>query len=209
MQHGRFFVIPCLLAVLGLSGCAGIQQPERTGFLSDYSGLEKIDDDFLFYSAGRSHEYDRFIVEPIQLLFSPEDVDSPFTREELQELQTYFRDEVTERLTENDGYELVDEPGPGVARLRIGITDVKQTIGALNISIFTKVTGAGIGGASAEGELLDSVTGEQLAAAVRWGGGSRVLLAGITQMGDAKIAINSWAKDLRERLDKAHGRTPQ
>ena len=62
-------------------------------------------------------------------------------------------------------------------------------------------------GASAEGEMIDSITGEQLAAAVRWGGGSRVLKAGFTEMGDAKIAINKWAKDLRTLMDKAHGRS--
>ncbi len=205
----RAFVLPLILATVALTGCAGIKEPERSGFLTDYSRLEEIDDDFLFYSAGKTHEYDQFIVEPVQLLFSPEETDSPFTREELTELQAFFNEQLVERITEDDGYPVVEEPGPGVARMRVGITDVKKTIGALNITIWTKVTGAGIGGASAEYELVDSVTGEQLAAAVRWGGGSRLLMAGITQMGDAKIAIKRWAKDFRERLDEVHGRAPQ
>lgn len=198
-----------LAAIIVVTGCAGIKAPTQTGFLSDYSKLEKVADDHLFYSAGRTAEYSTFIIDPVVLLFDPEEVDSPFTQDELKELQQYFRDEVDLRLSENDGYAIVASPGEGVARIRIGITDVKQTIGALNISVFTKVTGAGIGGASAEGEMVDSLTGEQLAAAVRWGGGSRLLLAGITQMGDAKIAINRWAKDMRTLMDKAHGKEPQ
>jgi hypothetical protein len=100
----------------------------------------------------------------------------------------------------------VKEPGPGVARFRIGLTDVEKTIGVLNVAIYTKVTGLGLGGASAEGELVDSVTGEQLAAMVRWGTGSRVLRAGLTHMGDAKIAIEKWTKDLRELLDEQHNK---
>ena len=51
-----------------------------------------------------------------------------------------------------------------------------------------------------------SVTGEQIVAVVRWGTGSRVFQAGLTKMGDAKIAINKWTKNLRDLLDQAHGR---
>ena len=56
-----------------------------------------------------------------------------------------------------------------------------------------------------EGEVVDSVTGEQIAAVIRWGSGSRLLRAGFTHTGDAKILMNRWAKDLRERIDEEHG----
>jgi hypothetical protein len=48
------------------------------------------------------------------------------------------------------------------------------------------------------------VTGEQLAAAIRWGSGSRVLKAGLSKLGDAKLVIDRWAKDIRKRIDQAH-----
>ena len=188
------------------SGCAGVEQAEYAGFLSDYSKLEERSAGHLFYSAGKSGNYDKFIIEPVVLLFSPNEVDPNFTNEELLELQQYFRDKVVKEFTSDAGYEVVAIPGPRTARIRMGITDVKRTIGALNVTIYTKVTGAGIGGASAEGEMVDSITGEQLAAAVRWGGGSRLLRAGFTEMGDAKLAIDRWAKDLRALMDTAHGR---
>jgi len=82
---------------------------------------------------------------------------------------------------------------------------VDDTIGALNISIYTKITGAGLGGAAMEGEMVDSMTGEQIAAASRWGSGSRILRAGFTHTGDAKILMDRWAKDLRKSIDEAHG----
>ncbi len=188
------------------SACASVEQAEESGFLSDYSNLEELEEGHLFYSAGKSGNYDKFIIDPVVLLFTPNEVDPHFTDAELLELQNYFRDEVTKEFTRDNGYEVVARPGPRTARIRMGITDVKRTIGALNVTIYTKVTGAGIGGASAEGEMLDSMTGEQLAAAIRWGGGSRLLRAGFTEMGDAKLAIDRWAKDLRTLMDKAHGR---
>ena len=120
---------------------------------------------------------------------------------------------LTERLTENDGYEVVTERGPGVATFRVGITEVDASIAALNILIYTKITGAGLGGIAAEGEIVDSMTGEQLAAAIRWGSGSRVMGRGtqiikgeVSKLGDAKLVIDNWAKDIRKRIDAAHAR---
>jgi len=110
-----------------------------------------------------------------------------------------------EALIEDNRYQVVEVPGPGTATIRLGITDVDDTIGVLNISIYTKITGAGLGGAAMEGEVIDSVTGEQIGAAIRWGSGSRFLRAGFTHTGDAKILIDRWAKGLRERIDKGHG----
>ncbi|MFK8017789.1 MAG: DUF3313 domain-containing protein [Gammaproteobacteria bacterium] len=198
-------VFSLLIAALLTAGCATTAQPDPTGFLTSYGSLKQIDDDHLFFSAGRTADYSRFIVDPVVLLFIPEQ-NGMFNAQELEEMRDYFEQRIRESLTEEDGYEIVTEPGPGVARLRVGLVDVDRTIGALNIWLVTKATGAGIGGASAEGELVDSVTGEQLAASVRWGGGSRVLIAGFTSMGDAKLAIKRWTRDMREMIDAAHAK---
>jgi hypothetical protein len=129
-----------------------------------------------------------------------------FDDEELEDLQAHFATKVRKALTEDDGYQVVEVPESATARLHIGITDVDDTIGALNITIYTKITGAGLGGAAMEGELVDSMTGEQLAAISQWGSGSRILRAGFTHTGDAKILIDRWTKDFRKLMDEAHGR---
>ena len=188
-----------------LAGCAPpIEKPEEAGFLSDYSKLEMVEDGKINYIGDRLGEYDSFIIDPIVVLFRQDIEDREFSDEEIERLKAYFVEKMTEQLTKRNGYAVVTDPGPGVARFRIGLTEVEETIGVMNVSIYTKVTGLGLGGASAEGELVDSVTGEQLAAVVRWGTGSRVLKAGLTHMGDAKIAIDKWTKDLRELLDEHH-----
>ncbi len=179
---------------------------DQSAFLSDYSNLQRIDDSMLKFVDEATGDYSSFIIEPIVIAFRQAPGEQVFTDEELSELATYYEEAVVDALKRDEGYPIVEAPAPGVARIRIGITDVEETIGVLNLSIYTKITGLGLGGASFEGEIVDSVTGKQLAAVVRWGTGSRYLKAGITQTGDAKIAINRWAKDLRAQIDEANGR---
>lgn len=202
------------LVVVAVGACATVDEPEQTGFLSDYSKLERDTDGRWLYSASNTREYSKFYIEPVAILFEPRE-EPAFSPDELEELKTYLVVRLTKRLTEDDGYELVSGPGPGVASFRMGITDVDASIAALNISIYTRVTGAGLGGIAAEGEIVDSMTGEQLAAAIRWDSGSRVFGRGgqilrtgegLTKLGDAKGVIDRWAADIRERIDAAHAR---
>ncbi len=197
----------CFGAILSAmaAGCATVQDPGRTGFLSDYSKLEEIEENHLVYDSGNFGNYSKFIIEPVAMLYRQPEEKRIFDDEELEDLQAHFATKVRKALIEDDGYQVVEVPGPGTATLHIGITDVDDTIGVLNLSIYTKITGAGLGGAAMEGEVVDSVTGEQIAAVIRWGSGSRIARAGFTHTGDAKIVINRWAKDLRKRIDKAHG----
>ncbi len=188
------------------AGCATIQDPGRADFLSDYSKLEEIDENHLVYDSGHLGNYSKFIIDPVVMLYHQPEEKRIFTDEELEDLRTHFETKVREALIKDNRYQIVEVVGPGTAKLRIAITGVDDTIGALNITIYTKITGAGLGGASMEGEIVDSMTGEQIGAAILWGSGSRVLRAGFTHTGDAKIVINRWAKDLRDRIDGAHGR---
>ena len=188
------------------TGCATVQDPGQKSFLSDYSKLEEIAENHLVYDSGNFGHYSKFIIEPVAMLYRQPEDKRKFDDEELEDLQVHFATRVRNALIEGDGYQVVEVPGPETATLRIGITDVDDTIGALNITIYTKITGAGLGGAAMEGELVDSLTGEQIGAVIRWGSGSRILRAGFTHTGDAKIVIGRWAKDLRERIDEAHGR---
>ena len=191
-----------------ICACAAppVSEIDQSGFLSDYSKLEKIDDNMLRFVDESAGDFSSFIIDPVVITFRQPPDEQVFTDEELSEITEYYDEAVIEALSKDEGYPIVEYPGPGVARLRIGITNVEETIGILNITIYTKITGLGLGGASFEGEIIDSVTGKQLAAVVRWGTGSRILKAGITHMGDAKIAIDRWAKDLRAQIDEANGR---
>ena len=201
-------IIPVLVAsqILLCACAASVSLQDQSGFLSDYSKLEKIDDNMLQFVDESAGDFSSFIIDPVVITFRQPPDEQVFTDEELSDLTEYYEEAVIQALSKGEGYPIVEDPGPGVARIRIGITNVEETIGILNISIYTQITGLGLGGASFEGEIVDSVTGKQLAAVIRWGTGSRILKAGITHMGDAKIAIKRWAKDLRVQVDEANGR---
>lgn len=198
----------CCAAIIAAmaAGCATIDDPGQKAFLSDYSKLVEIEENHLAYHSGNLGNYSKFIIEPVAMLYRQPEEKRIFDDEELEDLQAHFATKVRKALTEDDGYQIVDAPGAGTATLRIGITDVDDTIGVLNVAIYTKITGAGLGGAAMEGELVDSVTGEQIGAVIQWGSGSRVLRAGFSHTGDAKLVIDRWAKDLRKLVDAAHDR---
>lgn len=208
MNHRSRVLSLALLAVLAGACAVPVTEQERTGFISDYSRLEKVADNAYRYTSPKVSQYSRFMIDGPEFLFEQgvAEQDKEFSDDEIEELSAYFREQLERALTEDEGYDVVDSPGPGVAKLRIGITALDATNGALNVTVYTKVTGAGLGGAAMEGELVDSVSSEQLAAAVQWGSGSRVLRAGFTKLGDAKIQIDRWTRNLRERIDVAHGR---
>ena len=199
-----------MVILLGaMAGCAvPVKEQPRAGFISDYSSLEQESENAYAYASESLGEYQQFLIEPLEILIEQSDTEeeAAFSDEELESLQVYFAEQLRSALTRDDGYEVVEEAGDGVARVRHGLTALDASTGALNISIFTKLTGAGLGGAAMEGEVVDSLTGQQLSAAVQWGNGSRVLAAGITKLGDAKGQIKRWAKDLRKRIDDAHNK---
>ena len=204
----RIMVLSGLVCTLLIAGCAApIKEQRRAGFLTDYSKLEKVDEERYLYVSDRLGEYDKFYIAPVTMLAKPSKENGSFSDEEIDKLKAYIVEAMTKALTKgDDGYEVVGEPGPGVAQYRLAITALDQTVGALNFSIYTKITGAGLGGMAMEMETVDSLTGEQLGAGVRWGNGSRVLRAGMTKTGDAKILIKRWSKDAREEIDRLHGR---
>ena len=201
----RHSIASLLLPMLIIAGCAApVQEQQESGFLKDYSGLVETDESSYVYVGSKLGNYSTFMIDPVALLFT-QDPDKPqFDQTELNDIKNYVVAEMTEALTKDDAYQVVDSPAPGVGRIRIGITKIDASTGAYNVLIYTKVTGAGLGGVATESELVDSITGEQLAAAIHWGSGSRVLRAGFTPAGDAKILIARWVKLARAAIDEAH-----
>ena len=86
-----------------------------------------------------------------------------------------------------------------------GLTDLDKTALVAKLVPIAKAMGSGRGGASMEGELVDSQTGEQIAAVIQSTPGKVLLLGGVSKWGDAELAMDKWARQFRERLDAAHG----
>jgi hypothetical protein len=182
-------VIPVLL-----TGCASAPPP-RTGFISDYSKLKKIDEGQMRYIAPQLRDYDAYIVAAVEMRAKNENIKP----EQRAEVAKYMHSALIKVLTDG-GYKIAAQPGPKVARLRVAITDIQEAKWYMNVHPGTKLTGAGRAGASMESEVVDSVTGVQLAAAIRSGKGKEFELNPFETINDVKNVIDQWAKSAGDRL---------
>lgn len=225
-KPGRFVsLVVTTLLVGSVVGAPELHaQEERgvppSGFLGDYSELERHpeDKDMLLYRVrdGVLADYDRFLIDPVLVYFHPEAKGVGVDPRKLAELAEVAENALYEQLVKG-GYEVVSEPGPGVARIRVAITDVNVAQPGANVALKAAATAAGgvgvlvpsvdVGGATMEVEILDAETGERLVAVVDADRGRRFFnLRSLKKMGDAKAAFNRWAKTLRKKLDQVHRR---
>lgn len=188
LKFGVLVMVPVLLA-----GCAS--PPPTTGFLADYSKLKKVEGGKLRFISPHMPDYKRFIIDPIQIRVDR----GVLNATDRAEVARYAWDAFV-KIVRNGGYEVTNTPGVGVARVRIAITDVQLSKWYLNLHPASKMTGAGAGGASMEAEVIDSVTGMQLAAVVQAGKGSQFELDTFSKLDDVKDVIDRWAQAASERL---------
>jgi hypothetical protein len=149
--------------------------------------------------------YSGFIVDEVQAHFFAgasavkAKSEGKITAKELKDLTNYFHFAIVKAISES-GRKVVYQAGPGVARIRVALTDIKET-SLLNVLPTTSLLGAGVGGAAMEAEVVDSVTGKQIGAVVETRKGSRVPFSNLGDWGTAKGVMDHWANRLKERLE--------
>lgn len=203
----KFPAALCLAGTLALvmTGCRSIKDVPHSGFLSSYSEL-KEEGGRLVYRSPELKQYKRFMVDPVQLQVRR---DPPVLKPgQAAEVARFFRESAVEVLTSR-GFQLSDHPDVGVARVRIALTEVHKSKWFLNLHPATKVTGLGVGSASMEAEVIDSITGKQLAAAIKTGRGNQFELDTFSRLDDVKDVIKRWAREAGDRLDEMHNNPPR
>ena len=196
-------VMSCIIA--SICGCGGVQQ-SRTGFISDYSKLKAVSDESYRYVDEQTvAKYSGFIVDDVQVHFFSgasaieEKSKGKITEQNLNDLTNYFHSAIVKAISDS-GRQVVHQAGPGVARIRVALTDIKET-SALNVLPQASLLGTGVGGAAMEVEVVDSVTGKQIAAVVESRKGSRVPFSNLGDWGTAKGVMDHWANRLKEKLE--------
>lgn len=184
-----------LLCAAMLSGCATTPELTHSGFLSDYSKLSAVDGSRMRFESPTSDQYHSFILVPVQVMVSG----GVLNPEERAEVARYFLDQF-ERAFADTGFRVTDEPGVGVAQVRLALTDVAESTWWKKIHPVSRAVGAGTGGAAMEAEVVDSVTGEQIAAVIQAGKGNQFNLTNFSTLADVKSAIGSWARIAADRL---------
>lgn len=208
MNAARKCMIGFLTLVLwaGLAGYGHAQSP-MSGFLGDYSQFKpsgEIKGALVYEHPTKTlRDYNKFIVEPIAVHFAPGAEGVTIDPAKLFELVQYFHGQAVKALRKK--YQVVNNSGPGVLRIRAAITGIEKSIPLLNIHPGTKVTGIGLGGASMEAEAVDSVTGGRILAIVDSQRGKRLsFFAGLSEFGHAKQVMDMWVERFMKRLDAAH-----
>ncbi len=208
MNKSAYKYLLYFFLLIGFSACA---KPTKTGFLDDYSQLSPspyVKGAYTYFNPNPSKslgQYSKFIIEPIYV-FLPSEERQEISDTELRELVEYFHTQIV--LAIGDEYAIVSKPGSGVARVLIAITDIDDAEPILNIHPAMILSGIGLGGACMEGEVLDSETGDRIAAVVDCQKGHRGL-AGLKKYDQSKHVLKEWAERFRARLDEAHGKQPK
>jgi hypothetical protein len=192
---------------------------EFSGFLSDYSKLKPNPkhETTLSYvredPAKNVHKYVAIIVEPV-VVYVATDVDaSRLPDRGRSALASYFQQAITAAVA--DAFPVVTEPGPLVLRLRSAIIGVDVGPPPEEKGGESLLRTINIGKVGVEMELIDSETGEQIAAAIdrqRLGEGAVVGSATFSReekFRAATEAFDGWAARLRAFLDAAHELSPE
>ena len=199
-------------------GCVS-QQVKYSGFLENYPEFEpgrKGGVDSLYLKEGVDFKkYYKVMLDHVVFYFKEDAKYKGIHPDELTELSKAYHKAFAKALRPNFG--LVDKPGPDVMRIRTAVTDLvpnKPGVSAMTTIVPTglvlsyakkAVTGShtGVGQASMEVEILDSMTNERIAAAIDTRHGGK--LDGMSKWKAVEGAFQFWGERLRKWLDEIHG----
>lgn len=188
-----------------VAGCVTARPPPPSGFLPSYAELraDPTDASLLWWEQD-GFDWSRYrgvILEPVAVRLHDEAFDRAIRPHELDMLAEALREAVVTEL--GDDYVVTDEPAADVLRVRCALTEVVPVRPAVNaLTSFVAVAAVDVGGAAIEVELLDSLTGERLAAGVDRKLGKRIDgVASVKRLGQARKAFREWARELRAALD--------
>lgn len=180
-------------------GC-GSKKMSTTGFMTDYSRLQKESDTSLRYvNDAALARYSNFIVDPVQVHFyGGAKSKGKLTDQQLSDLTNYMYSRINQAVMQS-GNKLTYQPAQGVARIRVALTDINKT-SLINIMPQASLLQFGVGNVSMEGEITDSMTGAQIAAVVESQKGSRIPFSNLGEWTTARKIMDRWGKRLQERL---------
>jgi hypothetical protein len=219
--------ICCLVVAAALVGCSGQQQQqssvkklktgdEFSGFLKDYSQLKPkpgLDSDFLVYvnpdEAKHLRRYIAIVVDPVEAYLKTDAGESEISKTSTEAAAAYFRGSLIRAVS--DAFPVVEAPGPLTLRLRAAIVgiDSAQQAGepaAAQGAPAPLAHGIKVDEVAVELELVDSESGERIAAAVDKArlGKDVETVSRAERRRAAMEAFDGWADRVRAFLDSEH-----
>lgn len=216
-------VIVLVACALVSASCAHSQQAggfgraEPSGFLKDYSKLHPASDDseatlrYVTPDRAKFKKYTKILLEPVEVWRGEKSDAKDMDKEDATYLSQYLWARLDEELRKD--YQMVQQPGPDVMRVRTAITEagrgvpILDNITSVHPGTFLMSKGKKalsgtetfVGKASAEFEATDSQTGELLGAGVDRRGGGKYAWKPLNRWEDVEQAYSYWAKKVRWR----------
>ncbi|HTO86420.1 MAG TPA: DUF3313 domain-containing protein [Thermoanaerobaculia bacterium] len=223
-------VTSCLLAACATSSQARNVKP--SGFLGDYRSLlqpgKPGEEELLVYRNPQADwaAYSKILLEPVTIWSDPNWKLSKDQLKDLQELVNSFGATLQHKLSAD--YEMVEQPGPGVMRVQVALTNGQQASTPLKVVskgvpyggaasfLWTFITGKPpfVGEASIEFMVKASATGDLLAAGADRRVGADTIVGTdslnkeyFNSWGDVKYSLDYWSDDVVYRLCVLRGGT--
>ncbi len=232
----------CAISVLsigliaGAIGCATTEQqqpsiiakaqgaensgPAFSGFLGNYGRLQPGGEGQALYKyvnpSANWSQYNAIIIDPVTFWDSE---DSSVSPQDQQDLCSFFSNKLRDDMAKY--FSVADQPGPGVLRLQVALTNAQAATPVLRTAsvvipqarILNKVTQlatgkfAFVGSARAEAKLTDSQTGDVLG---EWldqqVGGNNIKTAATWEWQDSERVMDNWSDRLSKGLNaQVHG----
>lgn len=214
-------VLPLALIAV-LAACSNVPAPDtrHSGFLRDYSRLVAdpvwSNSQYWVQSGVTAADYQKRILldRPVLHVADAQQQQAAQRSREIAQLLAYL-DSAIRRELRSGGYQLVSRPGADTLRLRTAITGSARTARDMSAVEFVPIgfvissgmRAAGVRDESLrvffETELIDAASGKLLAQSVSGTTGGELAPSAQAKVEDAYPALDAWARQLRERLDRA------
>jgi hypothetical protein len=211
------FAATAMMLIAGCQTPLGVRKVTPSGFLGDSSQLkagESGQAKLVYINAETNFaKYNKVMIDPIKVWAGEKSKLKELPKKDVEALINYLDATVRENLKKD--YTIVKQAGPDVMRLRIAITEGKKANVILNtmssvipvgmavdaVKFIAVGTHASVGEAAVEAEIVDSVSGERLIAAIDGRAGRKNIVSGnFSGWGDVQDAYDYWAKKLQTRL---------
>jgi len=214
-------IITLLASTLLLTTASAASKADLEKAMS-FDGLQKINVkgiDLAYARAGATlASYNRVMLEPIDVAFrkdwNPTRTGSniKLTAEERENIRTgvakIVYDEFVKELQNKSSYQVVNEIGPDVLRVKAKIVNLYVNAPDTRTAGRSRTYTVSAGEMTIFAELYDSETGEVLARVVdrheARDSGTLTLTNSVVNASEARSIASSWARILRNGLDKAH-----
>ena len=220
-----------LVCLVGASQVGAAEKPQFSGFLGDYSKLKsKPGTGMLYnYTYVKSNTdfsgYTKFLLDAITIFPNSAAKFKGINTNDAALLGKTYHDAMVKALT-GAGYQVVEEPGPGVVRIRAAFTDLVPVDPVLNTAttiipqarllsgVFDLATGSNlfVGQVGIEAVFLDAQSNEVLAEDVAKEAGKKYIpftdrkFDPTSTWGQVEQRIDYWAQWIVKRIQALQGK---